>query len=108
MRLRLEHDRSARGGRRAGDPLARPHPRPAAQLVDRRPVRRAQDELVGPLVVEVDEARVRLERVGTLSATSDEDLLEVERRVDGLDRLRQETQMPFARFHPPASVRSPS
>ena len=56
-------------------------------------MRRAQHELVGPLVVEVDEARIGLERVRDLVATA-EHLLQVERRVDHLDRVRQQLEMP--------------
>ena len=59
-----------------------------------------------PLVVEVDEARVRLERVGDVRRDQREHLLEVERRVDGLDRLGQQPQVPVARVHPRRSVRS--
>ena len=84
----------ARSGRgRAGDPLARPHPRAPRHLLDARAVRRAQHELVGALVVEVDEARVGVERVGDLARDELEHLLEVERRVDRRDRLGQQAQM---------------
>ena len=69
VRLRLEHHRRPRRGGRAGDAFAGSHARPARHLVDRRAVRRAQDQLVGALVVEVDEARVRLERAATFVAT---------------------------------------
>ncbi len=44
----------------------------------------------GPLVVEVDEAGVGVERVGDLGRDLREHLLEVERRVDRLDRVGQE------------------
>ena len=59
VRLLGDHHRRALGGGDARDPLAGPHARRAGQLLDARAVRRAQDELVGALVVEVDEARVR-------------------------------------------------
>ena len=104
MRLRLEHHRRARRRRRAGDPLARPHARPPRHLVDRRAVRRAQHELVGTIVVQVDEAGVRLERAGDLRRDEREHLLQVERRVDRLDRLGQKPQVPLARIHPRANV----
>ena len=68
--MRRDRDRRALGGGRAGDPLAGPHPRPPRHLVDARAVRRPQDELVGVLVVEVDEARVGAERLLDLLATS--------------------------------------
>ena len=58
--LRRDHHRRPIGRRRAGDPLARPHARAPRHLLDARPVRRSQDELVGALVVEVDEAGVRV------------------------------------------------
>ena len=48
-------------------------------LLDARAVRRAQDELVGALVVEVDEAGVGLERLGDLVRDQLEHLVEVER-----------------------------
>jgi hypothetical protein len=62
-------------------------------------VRRAEDELVGALVVEVDEARVGLERVRDAAGHELEHLLQVERRVDGADRLRQEREVPRRRIH---------
>ena len=62
-------------------------------------MRRAEDELAGALVVEVDEARVGLERGRDLVRDEVEHLLEVERRVDGRARLGQQPQMPFARVH---------
>ena len=62
-------------------------------------MRRPQDQLVRPFVIEVDEARVCPERVGDLARDEREDLLEVERRVDGLDRLGQEPQVPLANIH---------
>ena len=106
VRLRRDHHRRPRLGRRAGDPLARPHPRPLRHLLDARPVRRAQDELAGALVVEVDEAGVGVERVGDLGRDQREHLLEVERRVDRLDRVGQQPQVAFALIHPFQSVRS--
>jgi hypothetical protein len=64
-------------------------------------VRRAQDELVGALVVQVDEAGVGVEGVCDLGRDLLEHFLEVERRVDGGDRLGQEAQMPLADVHRP-------
>jgi len=72
VRLRLDHHRLARRRRGARDPLARPHPRATGHLLDPRAEGRAQHELVGLLVVEIDEAGVGAERVGDLAlATSD-------------------------------------
>jgi len=62
-------------------------------------VRRPQDELVGALVVQIDEARVRAERVRDLARDELEDLLEVEGGVDGRDRLRQEPEVTCCRIH---------
>jgi len=62
-------------------------------------VRGAQDELVAALVVEVDEAGVGLERGCDLLRDEVEDLLEVERRVDGGRRLGQQAEVPLARVH---------
>jgi hypothetical protein len=70
-------------------------------------VGRSQDELVCPLVVEIDEARIGMERVRELRGDERQHLLEVERRVDRLDRLGQKPQVPFRSVHPTASVRSP-
>ena len=58
VRLRSDHHGPPLGRRGAGDPLARPQPRQPRLLLDARPVRRAQHELVGALGVEVDEAGV--------------------------------------------------
>ena len=91
----------------ARDPLARPHLRAARHLLDARPVRRAQHELVGALVVEVDEAGVGAERLGDLARDQLEHLLEVERRVDRGDRLGQEAQVPLGRVHPTSVGRWP-
>src|SRR5207249_5646179 len=63
---------------------------PICHLVDVRPVCRPQHELVRPLVVEVDEAGVRTERVSHLFRDEMEHLLEVQRRVDGGGGLRSE------------------
>ena len=97
--VRGDRDGSALGGRGAGDPLARAEARAARHLVERRAVRRAQDELAGGVVVEVDEARVGLERGGDLVGHEMQHLLEVERGVDGGDRLGQQPQVPVGRLH---------
>ena len=66
---------AALGRGRAGDSLARPHARAPRQVLGARPVRRAEDELVAALVVEVDEAGVGAERVGDLGRDQVEHLL---------------------------------
>ena len=60
----------------------------------------AEHELVRLFVVEVDEARVGLERRRDLVRDEVEHLLEVERRVDGRDRVRQEPQVTGGFLHP--------
>ena len=67
MRLLGDHHRRTLGGRDAGDALAGAHAGCARELLDARSVRRAQDELVRTLVVEVDEARIRAERIRDLA-----------------------------------------
>ena len=104
MSLLGEHHGRTLGGRDAGDPLPRPHARRSRQLLDPRPVRRAEDELVGTLVVEVDEARVRPQRVGDLARDELEHLLQVERRVDRGDGLGEEAEMTCCRVHAPIVV----
>ena len=99
VRLRRDHHRPELRGCRSRDPFAGPHARPARHLLDARSVRRPQHELARTLVVEIDEASVGGERVGDLARHEREDLLEVERRVDGLDRLGQEPQVPLANIH---------
>ena len=94
VRAGRDHDRRPFGGRGAGDSLTRAHARAPAHLLDRRAVGRAQDQLVGPLVVEVDEAGVGAERLGDLARDQLEHLLQVERRVDRRDGLREEPEMP--------------
>ena len=104
VRLGRDHDRRALGGGGARDSLAGPHPRRARHLLDARPVRRPQQELVRLLVVEVDEARVGVERLSHLARDEPEHLLEIERRVDGRDRLGQEPQV-SSRTRPSADCR---
>jgi hypothetical protein len=62
-------------------------------------VRRAKHELVGAVIVEVDEAGVGIENIGDLPRDEPEHLLEVERRVHRCDRLREETQMALSYVH---------
>ena len=93
VRLLGDHHRRALRRGDAGDPLARTHARRARELLDARAVGRAEDELVDALVVQVDEARVRPERVGHLARDELEHLLEVERRVDRSDRLGQKPKV---------------
>jgi hypothetical protein len=78
VRLRRDHDGSALRRRHAGDPFSRPHPRASRHLFDARAVSRAKHELVLVLVIEVDEARVRMQRVGDLARDEREHLLEIE------------------------------
>ena len=99
--VRGDRDRAPLGRRGAGDPLSRTQARAAGHRVERRAVRRAQDELAGRLVVEVDEARVGVERCGDLVRDEVQHLLEVERGVDGGDRLRQQPQVALGRLHRP-------
>ncbi len=93
VRLRRDHHGRPRLGRRPGDALPRAHPRAAGHLLDPRAVRRTQHQLVSLLVVEVDEARVGVERVRDLARDEREHLFEVERRVDGGNGLRQEAKV---------------
>ena len=99
MRLRRDHDRRELRGGRARDPLPGPHARAPGHLLDLGPVRCAEDELVAALVIEVDEARVGVEHVGNLARDEREHFLEIERRVDRCDRLRQEAQMALSYVH---------
>jgi hypothetical protein len=99
MGLCGQHDRLPVAGRVAGDALARLEPRPPGHLLDARAVRRPQHQLVGGLVVEVDEARVRSKRVRHVARHEREHLLEVERRVDGRDRLGQQPQVTGGLVH---------
>ena len=100
MRLGGDHHRRALRGGRPGDPLPGAHARRARHLLDAAAVGRAQDELVGALVVEVHEARVRAERAGHLARDELEHLLQVEGGVDRRDRLRQEPQVTGRLVHP--------
>ena len=106
VRRARDHDRRPLGGGRAGDPLARPHLRDARQVLHAGPERGPQHELARALVVQVDEARVGLERLGDLRGDELEHLADVERRVDRRDRLGDQPQVAGRRIHPPI-VRRP-
>jgi hypothetical protein len=62
-------------------------------------VRRTEDELVRALVVQVDKARVRLEGLGDIRGDERKHLFEVEGRVDGGDRLRQQPEVAGGGVH---------
>ena len=104
MRVGGDHHRRPIGGGGARDPLATSHARRLRLERDARAVGRAQDELVGALVVEVDVGRVGLERRGHLVRDRLHHLLQVERRVHDLGRAREEREVP-GRL---AQIRSPS
>ena len=99
MSCSRDHDRRALGRRRSRDALARTHLRPPCRLLDPGADGGPQHELVRALVVEVDEAGVGLERLGHLRRDQLEQLVQVERRVDGLDRLGDEAQVPLGAIH---------
>ena len=101
VRRRRDHHRGAFRSGAAGDPLAGTHSGPPCHLVDAQSVGRPEHELVGPLVVEIDEAGIRSEGVCHLVCDEVEHLLEVERRVDGGSGLGQEPQVPLGRVHAP-------
>ena len=97
--VRGDSDGPPLGGRSTGDPLTRTQPRATGHLVERCAVGRAQHELAGGLVVEVDEARVGLERGGHLVGDEVQHLLEVECRIDRGDRLGEQPQVAIGRLH---------
>ena len=99
VRLRRNHHRRPVGGSCAGDPLTRPEPWALRHLLDARSMRGPQDELVRPLVVEVDEAGLSLEGIGHLAGDQLEHLFEVERRVHRGDRLGEKAQMASSYVH---------
>ena len=99
--LRRDRNGTALRRRGAGDPLSWTQARAAGHRVEWRAVRGAQDELAGRLVVEVDEARIGVEGCGDLVRDEVQYLLEVERGVDGGDRLRQQPQVALGRLHEP-------
>jgi hypothetical protein len=101
MGLGRDHHRRTLGGGRAGDPLAGLHAGRPGHLLHARTVRGAEQELVTMLVVEVDEARVGLERLGHLARDEPEHLLQVERGVDGRDRFREEPEVSSRSVHLP-------
>ena len=99
VRRRGDRDRSAlrRGGAR--DPLAEVQARAPRHLVDRRSVGGSEHQLVGALVVEVDEARIGPERISDLARDERQHLLEIERRVDRSDGLGQQSEVPCRGVH---------
>jgi hypothetical protein len=99
MRLSRDHHRCALSGRRAGDALSGSHLGHRGHLVHPRPEGGAQDELAAPLVVEVDKASIRLERLGDLMGDEIEDLIEVKGGVDRRDRLCEQPQMAGRAVH---------
>jgi hypothetical protein len=99
MRFARDHDRPALGGCRAGDSLAGPHLRHSRHLLDARSERGAQHELVGGIVVEVDEARVGLEGLRHFPCDQLEDLVQPQGRVHGRDGLREEPKVPRGAIH---------
>ena len=108
MGARGDRDRRARGRGGAGDPLAGTHARTPRHLLDAGAVCRPQHKLVRPLVVEVDETGVRVERLGDLAGDELEHLLEIEGRVDRGDRLCQQPEVPRGGVHEVSlGVRSP-
>ena len=99
VRLCRDHDRRSFGRRGTGDPFAGTHPRALSHLLHARSMRRPEDELVAPFVVEVDEAGVGVEDVRNLARDKPEHLLQIERRVDRRDRLGQEAKVPLTDVH---------
>ena len=99
MRLRRDHHRRPVGRGCSRDSFTRPHPRTLRHLLDARPVRGPEDELVRALVVEVDEAGLGLKRVGDLAGDQLEHLFEVERRVHRGDRLGEKAQVACSYVH---------
>ena len=78
MRVSWDHHGNPLRGGGARDALARPHLRDSGHLVHPRSARCPQDELVGSLVVQVDEASVCLERLGNPRGHEIEELSEIE------------------------------
>ena len=74
-------------------------------LVDTRAVRCTQNELIRPIVVEIDKARIGMQRVRDLGRNLRQNFLKVKRRIDCLDRLGQQPQVSFAHIHPRRRVR---
>ena len=97
--LGRDHHRAPLGGRDAGDPLPRAHPRPPRQLLDPRAVRGPEHELVRALVVQVDEAGVGAERLGDPVGDVLQHLLEIEGGVDRGDRVGQQPEVACALVH---------
>jgi hypothetical protein len=62
-------------------------------------VRGTEDQLIRPLVVEVDEARLGPEGVGDLTRDKPQNLFQVERRVHRGDRLGEKAQVACPYVH---------
>ena len=92
------HGRPIRGSR-TGDALPAAQPRTRRSILDARAMRRAQHELVRPLVVEVDVRRVGLERRRDLVRDRLHHLLQVERGVDDLGRPGKQSEVPGGVVH---------
>ena len=99
VRVPRDHDRRSLRGRCARDALADPHLRNPRQLLDPRPARGPEHELVRGLVVEIDEAGVGVEGLGHLGRYEVEELAEVERGVDRRDGLQHEPEMARGAIH---------
>jgi len=99
MRLRRDHHRRPVGRGGSGDPLTRTHARTLGHLLDARSVRGAENELVRPVVVEVDEAGFGAESVGDLAGDELQDFFQVERGVHRGDRLGEKAQVASSYVH---------
>jgi hypothetical protein len=97
--LRRNHDGRAFRRGHPGDPLAWMHARPSRHLLDARPVRRAQDQLVAAIVVEVHETGLRAEGVRDLARDETQHLLEVQRRVHRRNCLGKQAEMALTNVH---------
>ena len=91
--LRRDHHGRALGRCDTRDSFTAPHARGDRRVLDEGPMGRAQHELVGALVVQVHEARIGAERSRDLVGDRLHHLLQVERRVDDLDRAGEERQV---------------
>jgi hypothetical protein len=99
VRLGRDHHGRPLGRCTARDPLTGSEPRSPGHLLDARPVGGPEDELVAAVVVQVDEAGIRVQGLRDARGDEMEDLFEIERRVDRRRRLGQQSEMPLGRFH---------
>ena len=79
--------------------FAGPHAGPLCHLLDACPVRGAEDQLVGALVIEVDEAGLGAESVRHLACHQSQHLFEVQRRVHRGDRFGEKAQVTCSYVH---------